>query len=93
MTLTLHLTPEQVARLQSEADRRGLALADYVQRRLLGDSSQAAGDDATRLAAIDAALGSLAGSGISSDDFMREKQAEVAREEARWQERFGPGST
>lgn len=92
MTLTLHLTPEQVARLQAEADRTGLALADYVQRRLLGDSSRMAGDDASRLAAIDAAFGSLAGSGISSDDFMSEKQAEVAREEARWQERFGPGS-
>ena len=92
MTLTLHLTPEQVARLQAEADRTGIPLTDYVQRRLLGDTSQMAADSATRLSAIDAALGALAGSGISSDDFMSEKQAEVAREEARWRERFGLGS-
>jgi hypothetical protein len=92
MTLIPHLTCEQVARLQAEADRTGLALVDYVQRRLLGDSSGGSGDDATRLAVIDVALDALAGSGISSDDFMREKQAEAEREEERWQERFRPRS-
>ncbi len=92
MTLTVHLTPEQVGRLQAEADRTGLALTDYVRRRLLGDASPVVADGATRLAAIDAALGALAGSGISSEDFVSEKQTEIVREEARWQERFGPRS-
>ncbi len=92
MTLTLHLTSEQVARLQAEADGAGIPLTDYVQRRLLGDALQLAADGTTRLAAIDAAMGALAGSGLSSEDFMNEKQAEVAHEEARWQERFGPRS-
>ncbi len=92
MTLTVHLTPEQVDRLQAEADRTGIPLTEYVRQRLLGDASQLAADDAPRLAAIDAAMGALAGSGLSSEDFMSEKQAEVAHEEARWQERFGSRS-
>lgn len=92
MTLTLHLSPEQEARLQAEADRRGLSLTDYAQWRLLGDASQGGADAATRLAAIDAAMGALAGSGISSEEFMREKREEVERAEARWQERLGPRS-
>ena len=92
MTLTLHLTPEQEARLQAEADRTGIPLTDYVRQRLLGNVSQIATDSVTRLAAIDTALGALAGSGLSSEDFMSEKQVEVAHEETRWQERFGPRS-
>ncbi len=92
MTLTVHLTPEQVDRLQAEADRAGIPLTDYVRQRLLGDASQVATDDATRLSAIDAAMGALADSGLSSEDFMSEKRVEVAHEEAHWQERFGPRS-
>jgi ribonuclease PH len=92
MTLTLDLTSEQVARLQAEADSAGLALADYVRRRLLGDTSHTAADGETRLAAIDAALGALAGRGISSADFMNEKQTDIAHEEERWRERFRPRS-
>ncbi len=92
MTLTVHLTPEQVVRLQDEADRAGIPLTDYVRQRLMGDVSQIATDSATRLAAIDTALGALANSGISSEDFMSEKQTEIAREEARWQDHFGPRS-
>lgn len=76
MTPTVRLTPEQVALLQAEADRLSLSLAEYVRRRLLGDTSQVATDDVARLAAIDTAQGSLAGSGISSEDFMNEKHAE-----------------
>jgi nitric oxide reductase activation protein len=96
MTLTVHLTPEQVDRLQVEADRTGIPLTAYVRQLLLGDASQLATDasqlatdDASRLSAIDAAMGALADSGISSEDFMNEKQVEVAHEEARWQERCG----
>ena len=76
MTLTVHLTSEQAALLQAEADRLGLSLAEYARQRLLGGTSQMAADDAARLAAIDAAQGSLAGSGTSSEDFMNEKHAE-----------------
>lgn len=74
MTLTVHLAPEQVDRLQAEADGAGIPLTDYVRQRLLGDASHLATDDAPRLAAIDAAMGALAGSGLSSEDFMSEKQ-------------------
>jgi len=92
MTLTVDMTPEQMARLQAEADRSGLTLVDYVRRRLLGDVGPIATDDTTYLPAIDAAMGALAGSGISSEEFMSEKQTETARDEARWQKRFGPRS-
>ena len=78
MTLTLHLTSEQVAHLQAEADRTGIPLTEYVQRRLLGDASQLAADETTRLSTIDAALGALAGNGLSSEDFMREKKSLLA---------------
>jgi hypothetical protein len=78
--------------LQAEADRRGLSLADYALVRLFGDPSQAGAAAATRLAAIDAAMGALSGSGISSDAFMRERREELEREEARWQGRAGPRS-
>ena len=73
MTPSVHLTSEQVALLQAEADRLGLPLSEYARWRLLGDTAQIATDDAARLAAIDAAQGSLAGSGISSEDFLNEK--------------------
>ncbi len=92
MTLTVDLTPDQMARLQAEADGAGLPLPDYVRRRLLGAASPMGADDATRLSAIDAVMGALAGSGISSADFIGEKQAEIIRDEALWQERFGSRS-
>jgi hypothetical protein len=85
MPLILDLTPEQIAHLQAEADQCGMSLSEYAQQRLLGDSSWKVFDTATRQAAIDTAMGSLAGSGISSEDFMREKQEEIEREEVRWQ--------
>ncbi len=37
MTLTVDLTPEQEARVQEEAKRCGLSVAEFVLRRLLGD--------------------------------------------------------
>ena len=83
MTITLHLTPEQTARLQAEADKGGLTLPEYAEQRLLGDAHQRITDMEARLAAIDVAMGALAGSGISSDDFMREKQVEIERDEGR----------
>ncbi len=49
MTLTVHLTPEQVDRLQVEADRTGIPLTAYVRQLLLGDASQLA-TDASQLA-------------------------------------------
>lgn len=78
--------------MRAEADRRGLSPTDYALWRLFGDASQGGADAAARLAAIDAAMGALAGSGISSDDFMREKREEVEREEDRWRGRFEPRS-
>ena len=84
MTITLHLTPEQTARLQAEADKGGLTLPEYAEQRLLGDAPQRVADMEARLAAIDVAMGALAGSGISSDDFMREKQVEIERDEIRF---------
>ena len=79
MTITLHFTPDQMARLQAEADRIGVPLTTYAQQRLLGDASRIGTDEAARLDAIDAAMGALSGGGISSEDFLREKQAEIAR--------------
>ena len=84
MTLTLHFTAEQMARLQAEADRIGVPLGAYAQQRLLGDASRVGADEAARLDAIDAAMGALSGGDISSDDFLHEKHAEIAREEAHW---------
>jgi hypothetical protein len=83
MTITLHLTPEQMARLQAEADKGGLTLPEYAEQRLLGGASQPIIAVEARMAAIDGAMGALAGSGISSDDFMREKQAEIEHDEDR----------
>jgi hypothetical protein len=93
MTLTLELTPEQERQLQTEAERSGIPLSDYILRRLLGTPSQAPSNETARLAAIDAAFGALAGTGISSEDFMREKHEEIEREEQRWQERYEKGRT
>jgi len=92
MTLTVYVTPDQMARLQAEADRTGVPLTDYVRRRLLGAAYPMAASVAERLSAIDAAMGALDGSGISSEDFISEKQADIAREEAHWQAHFGPHS-
>ncbi len=89
MTLTLDFTPEQEARLRAEAERSGLPIEEYVARRLVGDSSKAPKTDAERLAAIDAAYGALAGLGLSSEEFMRDKHDETEREEQRWHDRYG----
>jgi len=36
MTLTLELTPEQVTRLEADAQREGMAVEDYAVDRLMG---------------------------------------------------------
>jgi len=89
MTLTIELTHEQESRLQIEAARSGLPLSEYALRRLLGAPSQIPAEEAERLAAIDAAYGALADTGLSSEAFLKEKHAETEREENRWRERIG----
>lgn len=40
MTLTIDLTSEQAARLQTEAESKGMLLQDYALRRLVGRGKQ-----------------------------------------------------
>ncbi|MDQ3814877.1 MAG: hypothetical protein M3347_13115 [Armatimonadota bacterium] len=95
MTLTIEITPPLESRLQEEATRRGLPAPEYA-RRLLEDlllSAPIADEqEAERLAAIDAAMGALAHTHTSADEFCRRKQEEIDLEEQEYQRRHNGSS-
>ena len=102
MTLILDLPPETEARLRELARARNLApeeaTALALEQWMRGQSDVAAEEaKARRREAIKKARGGMKGTGLSSDDFLREKHAEAQRElekdEARWRasESFAEG--
>lgn len=96
MTLNLELPPETEARLREIARAHNLAIEEATAQALeqwMRQQSALADEEAKarRRAAIKKARGCMKGTGLSSDDFLREKHAEAQRElekdEARWRER------
>lgn len=79
MTLSIELTPEEQATLESEAAARGLDLSELARLRLLDRALPAESSPRKR-----SAFGKYAGRGPSVDAFLSEKHAETAREEASW---------
>lgn len=93
MTVTLHLTPAEEAKLAEAARQEGIA-PDALLKRIVNrlpfspsvSFSEPKDETGTREAVISAALGSLAHVGASVEDLHRERQADKAREEQQVQE-------
>jgi hypothetical protein len=96
MTLVIEVTPELESRLQEEAAKRGLPVPECARILLEGALTPEERSEVTppmtaeeRAARVRAARGSLAHMPFSSEDFMREKQEEIDREEEGWERRWG----
>lgn len=88
--VTIDLPADTERLLRAEAERRGLALPEYLRESLA---------ELARLAAIDAGTGALAATRGTLDDFLQERaqeeEAEARQEQARWghlSRRRRPGS-
>lgn len=79
MTLILELPEDLEARLRTAAEERGLNEADAVRFLLDRTLPPAESPRQTK-----SAFGKYAGAGPTVDEFLREKHAETAREEASW---------
>ena len=82
MTLKLNLTPEQAARLETQARRKGLAVKEYALRRLLGTPEETApegvrGNVPRRVSGF----GQFAHVKTSSEEYAGRKSAEIDRED------------
>ncbi len=82
MTLTIDLSPMEQAQLMAAAKRTGLepsALAKKLVTEHLPLEADAS--EQARIAAIYAAVGSMAHIGVTVDDLHRERQADKEKEE------------
>ena len=89
MTLTIDLTPDQQAALEAEATAHGMALPEFARLRLLESASGSVPQTRERVRGNGEPkrrpriMGKYAGLLTDSETFAREKQEEIAREEAR----------
>ena len=82
MTLTIELTPEQRAALESEASAHGMELPEFAKLRLLKNGTNPVSPTRTRQPRLRRrVMGKYAGLLTDSETFAAEKQHEIAREE------------
>ena len=103
--LLLKITPELERRLEGQARQRGLSASDYARELVetgLAESTEAVPPNVAAWRALsqeerEQRVREVAGKYHSTlgsvDQFLREKHEETAREEARWEARYGRAKT
>ena len=82
MTLTIDLSPSEQAQLTAAAERTGLEPSVLVKKLVTEHLPlEADARKEARIAAIYAAVGSMAHIGVTVDDLHRERQADKEKEE------------
>lgn len=83
MALTIELTPEEEARLRALASEKGTDEQTALRGLLVDPTQPPLQEHGTGKRSL-VGFGILAGVGGSVKDFLREKHAELAREEQDW---------